>query len=232
MKTLDPNDTNSGWKSLYKIGSICSWLMVVIILGQFVVFMAAPPPLEGTAIDWFALFQQNKFMGLLAFELLMVVYTILSVPLALALFAALGKTDQSLTVTYLALTVVGVVSFIVARPAFEMLFLSEQYAAAATDAQRSMFLAAGETLVAMFHGTAFQVSYFLGSIGGLLISFTMLKGNLFSRPTAYLRIASSLLDFGLFIPTIGLFVSLFSVVCLLIWNILVARKLWMLGKAS
>jgi len=232
MKTLDSNDTNSGWKSLYKIGSVCSALMVVIILSQFVVFMAAPPPLEGTAIDWFALFQQNKFMGLLAFEMLMVVYTILSVPLALALFAALGKTDQSLTVTYLALTVVGVVSFIVARPAFEMLFLSEQYAAAATDAQRSMFLAAGETLVAMFHGTAFQVSYFLGSIGGLLISFVMLKGNLFSRPTAYLRIASSLLDFGLFIPTIGLFVSLFSVVCLLIWSILVARRLWQLSGAS
>lgn len=232
MKTLDSNDTNSGWKSLYKIGSICSALMVLIILSQFVVFVVAPPPLNGTAADWFALFQQNKFMGLLAFELLMVVYTILSVPLALALFVALGKTDQSLTVTYLALTVVGAVSFIVARPAFEMLFLSEQYAAAATDAQRSMFLAAGETLVAMFHGTAFQVSYFLGSIGGLLISFVMLKGNPFSRPTAYLRIASSLLDFGLFIPTIGLFVSLFSVVCLLIWNILVARKLWILGKAS
>ena len=232
MKTLDPNDTNSGWKSLYKIGSICSWLMVVIILGQFVVFIAAPPPLEGTAADWFALFQQNKFMGLLAFELLMVVYTILSVPLAIALSVTHRKTDPSLAAIYMALTLVGVVSFIVARPSFDMLFLSGQYAAATTEAQRSAFLAAGETLVAMFHGMAFQVSYFLGSIGGLLISVVMLKGNLFSRPTAYLRIASSLLDFGLFVPVIGLFVSLFSVVCLLIWNILVARRLWRLGGTS
>ena len=58
----------------------------------------------------------------------------------------------------------------------------------------------------------------------------MLKSHLFSRSTAYFRIASSLLDFGLFIPAIGLFISLFSVVCLLIWNILVARKLWQLGS--
>ncbi len=232
MKTIDPNESKSGWNSLYKIGSLCSWIMVIIILSQFVVFVAAPPPLEGTAADWFALFQQNKFKGLLAFELLMVIYTILSVPLALALFVTLRKVDPSLTAIYMALTLIGVVSFIVARPAFEMLFLSGQYAAAAADAQRSAFLAAGETLVAMFHGTTFQVSYFLGSIGGLLISVVMLKSHLFSRSTAYFRIASSLLDFGLFIPAIGLFVSLFSVVCLLIWNILVARRLWQLGQAS
>jgi hypothetical protein len=232
MKNLDSNDANSGWKSLYKIGSICSWLMVVIILSQFVVFMAAPPPLEGTAADWFALFQQNKLMGLLAFELLMIVYTILSIPLALALSVTLRKTDPSLAAIYMALTLVGVVSFIVARPSFDMLFLSGQYAAATTEAQRSAFLAAGETLVAMFHGTAFQVSYFLGSIGGLLLSVVMLKGNLFSRPTAYLRIASSLLDFGLFVPAIGLFLSLFSVLCLLLWNILVARRLWQLSGTS
>jgi hypothetical protein len=232
MKTLDSNNTNSGWQSLYKIGSVCSALMVIIILSQFVVFMAAPPPLEGTAADWFALFQQNKFMGLLAFELLMVVYTILSIPLALAFFAALRKVDPSLTAIYMALTVIGVVSFIVARPAFEMLFLSGQYSAATTEVERAAFLAAGETLVAMFHGTAFQVSYFLGSIGGFLISVVMLKSNLFSKSTAYMRIASSLLDFGLFVPTIGLFLSLLSVLCLLIWNILVARRLWQLGKVS
>jgi hypothetical protein len=232
MKTFDQSESNSSWNSLYKIGSVCSALMVIIILSQFIVFMVAPPPLEGTATDWFALFQQNQFMGLLAFELLMVIYTILSIPLALAFFAALRRVNPSLTAIYMALTVIGVVSFIVARPAFEMLFLSGQYAAATTDAQRSMFLAAGETLVAMFHGTAFQVSYFLGSIGGLLVSAVMLKSNVFSKSTAYMRIASSLLDFGLFIPTIGLFLSLLSVVCLLIWNILVARRLWQLGKVS
>jgi hypothetical protein len=226
----DIKQNESQWKSLYLIGSVCSLFMVLIILSQFVVFMAAPPPLEGTAADWFALFQQNKIIGLLAFELLMVVYAILSIPLALALFIALRKTDWSLAALYLALTLIGAMCFVAARPGFEMLSLSGQYAAATTEAQKSVFLAAGETLVAVFNGTAFQVSYFLGSINGLILSIAMLKSSLFSKTTAYARIASSALDFGLFIPIIGLFVSLFSVLCLLVWNILVARRLWQFAK--
>jgi len=237
MKTsenkINPNqEMESDWKPLHVIGGICSLLMVAIILGQFIVFLSAPPPLEGTAGDWFALFQQNKFMGLLAFELLMVVYVILSVPLAVALYTALRKTDQSFAFIYLALSLVGAVCFIVARPAFEMLAISQQYAAATTEAQKFIFLAAGETLVAVFHGTAFQVSYILGSINGLILSMIMLRSNVFSKATAYARITSSVLDFGIFVPTIGLYLSLFSVLSLLIWNIIVALRLLKLGRES
>lgn len=237
MKTsenkINPNrEMESDWKTIHMIGGICSLLMVAIILGQFIVFLSAPPPLEGTAGDWFALFQQNKFMGLLAFELLMVVYVILSIPLALALFVALRKTDQSFALIYLALALVGTICFIVARPAFEMLAISQQYVAATTEAQKFMFLAAGETLVAVFHGTAFQVSYILGSVHGLILSMIMLRSNVFSKATAYARIASSVLDFGIFVPTIGFYLSIFSVLCLLIWNILVALRLLKLGREA
>ena len=225
-------EMESDWKPLHVIGGICSLLMVAIILGQFIVFLSGPPPLEGTAGDWFALFQQNKFMGLLAFELLMVVYVILSVPLALALYIALRKTDQSFALIYLALSLVGAICFIVARPAFEMLAISQQYAAATTEAQKSIFLAAGETMVAVFHGTAFQVSYILGSINGLILAMIMLRSNVFSNATAYARITSSVLDFGIFVPAIGLYLSLFSVLSLLIWNILVALRLLKLGRES
>jgi hypothetical protein len=140
----------------------------------------------------------------------------LSVPMALALCVALRRTDQSLAAIYLALSLVGAVSFIVARPAFEMLALSQQYAAATTDTQKVVLLAAGETLVAIFHGTTFQVSYILGSINGLILSMIMLRSNVFSKATAYSRITSSVLGFGIFVPTIGLYLSLFSVLSLLI----------------
>jgi hypothetical protein len=58
----------------------------------------------------------------------------------------------------------------------------------------------------------------------------MLKTNVFSKTTAYLRIASSLFDFGLYIPTIGLFISLFSVFFLLAWDILIAIRLFQLAS--
>jgi hypothetical protein len=224
--------TDSNWNSLHKISSAAALIMVAITLAQFVVFVVAPPPLEGTATDWFALFQKSAFLGLLGFESLLVIYALLSVLVSVALFTVLKSASQSLTTLFLVLSVIGGIAFVVARPALEMLSLSNQYSAATTDAQRATIVAAGEVMVALFHGTAFQVSYILGSITGFLIAAAMLQSGLFSKTTAYLRIGSSVFDFGIFIPGIGLFISLLSVVFLLVFNIMVARRLLQLGREA
>jgi len=223
---------NSKWNGLFKMGGVAALFMVAFTLVQFVVFIIAQPPVDGTAIDWFALFQKSTVLGLLGFEFLLVIYAILSILLSVALYAALKPTSQSLSAIFLVLSVIGGIAFIVARPALEMLSLSNQFTAATTEAQRAAILSAGEVMVAIFHGTAFQVSYFLGSIGGLLISIAMLRSGLFTRTTAYLRIGSSVFDFGLLIPGIGLYISLLSVVFLLVFNVMVALRLFKLGAAN
>ena len=216
-------------KNIYTLGGVAALLMVSIIVLQLIIFMTVPPLLEGTVADWFALFQRSPLVGLLDFELLMIVYTLLSVPLGFALYFALRQTDQPLMGLFLALCIIGVGAFIAARPAFEMLRLSSQYAAATNEAERAIYLASGETLIATFHGTAFYVSYVLGSISGLILSLVMLKRHVFSPASAYVRIASSVFDFGLFIPVIGTFVSILSVLCLLAWDIMIARRLFQLS---
>ncbi len=118
------------------------------------------------------------------------------------------------------------VAFIVARPALEMLFLSERYASATTDAQRAMLLAAGEALWATFHGTAFHVGYNLFSVYFLIVPLVMLKGHAFSRTTAYIGIAASLLNWGLYVPEVGIVLSMLSVFPLAIWNVLIAWRLF------
>ena len=228
----NPEITDSAWKPLYKLGGVSALMMVTIIIIQIIVFIIAPQPLEGTTVDWFNLFQNSKLVGLIDFELLMVVYVLLSIPITISLFILLRQVNQSFTAIYLALSLVGVMCFIAARPAFEMLFLSNGYAVAATDAEKAMFLSAGQSLIATFHGTAFHVSYVLGSITGLVISLVMLRTNIFSKATAYLRIASSVFDFGLYIPMVGIFISIFSVVFLFIWNIMIARRLFQLWRTQ
>jgi hypothetical protein len=59
----------------------------------------------------------------------------------------------------------------------------------------------------------------------------ILRSAIFSKTTGYLRIASSVLDFGIFVPGVGLYIALFSVFCLLGFNILVARRLLQLARA-
>ena len=225
-------NVSSGRSSLYKLSGISALLLVAIVIIQLIVFSIAPPPLEGTAMDWFILFQKNPIIGLIHFEFLMIVYVILCIPIALALYTLLRQVNPSWTAIYLILSLLGVMCFIAARPAFEMLYLSNGYAAAETELQKATFLAAGEAKVATFHGTAFYINYILGSLTGLIISCVMLKTTLFSKATAYVRIASSICDFGLFVPTIGMFIAIFSMLFLVIWNIMIARRLFQLANAS
>jgi hypothetical protein len=161
----------------------------------------------------------------------MTIYVIVSIPVGLALFTLLRPVNPSWMTIYLVLSLLGAMCFIAARPAFEMLFLSNGYAAAKSETERIIFLSAGQALVAAFHGTAFQISYVLGSITGLIISCVMLQSNIFGKAFAYVRIASSICDFGLYIPVIGIYISMLSVLFLFVWNIMIARRLWQLAKA-
>ena len=150
-ETADPR-----WHWLFRIGGAAALFGAAIIPIQLVIFIVWGQP--DTAIGWFAMFQDNKFAGLLAFELLFVVNAAVGIATTLALYVALRRVNESLMAIALVLGLVEAVALIVARPALEMLYLSEQYAAATTDAQRAKFLAAGEAMWATYNGTAFHVS--------------------------------------------------------------------------
>jgi hypothetical protein len=111
-----------------------------------------------------------------------------------------------------------------------MLSLSDQYAAATTDGQRDLLLAAGQAMLAIYNGTAFHVSYVIGAVAFLVIAVVMLRSTEFSKATAYLGIAANVIALGLYVPAIGIYISIFSVLFLFIWYILIARKLLELGR--
>jgi hypothetical protein len=144
MNTSDAGTADSRWHWLYKLGGAAALFGVAIIPVQMIVFVAWGQP--QTALGWFTLFEDNKLGGLLAFELLFVVNAALGIATTLALYIALRRVSESLMAIALALGLLEAVAFIMARPALEMLYLSERYAAATTDAQRAMFLAAGEAM--------------------------------------------------------------------------------------
>jgi len=225
----DPETADSRWNWLYRIGGAAALFGAAIIPIQLIVFIAWGQP--GTAIGWFALFQDNKLAGLLAFELLFVVNAGLGITTTLALYVALRRANESLMAIALVLGLVEAMAVIVARPALEMLYLSEQYAAATTEAQRAMFLAAGEVMWATSHGTVFHVGYNIFSIYLLIVSVVMLRSSIFSNVTAYVGILAAIFNWGLYVPKIGIFLSILGVFPFLaIWNILIARRLFQLGR--
>jgi hypothetical protein len=136
---------------------------------------------------------------------------------------------------------VGVGVYFASNQAFAMLSLSDRYAAATADAQRAMFLAAGEALLAIhnpgdiFQGTGNYVAYFLVLLAGLIISVVMLRSRAFGRATGYVGILANALAmthfaalaFALSLVVIPTPVSApFRVV----WMVLIAVGLLRLGR--
>jgi hypothetical protein len=232
MNASDSVNADPRLKPLYRIGGAAALFSVVIVPIQLIVFIAWGQP--ESALGWFNLFRDNEVAGLLAFEILFVVNAVVGIATALALYAALRQINESLMAIATVLGLIEAVTFIVARPAVEMLYLSNQYAAATTDAQRAMLLAAGQAMLATFHGTAFHVGINLFSAYYLIVPIVMLQSNIFGRVTAYTGIVAAILNWGLYVPgAVGVILFTLSVAPFLaIWLVLVARRLFQLGGSG
>lgn len=226
--TSTAND-DSRWRTLYKIAGVSALIAVALIPLQIIVYAIWGIP--KTAIESFTQFQTNKLIGLLVLELPYIVSNILSVPIYLGFYVALRRENESVMAIATALGLIAIAIVFAARPTFDMLYLSEQYAAATTEAQRAILLAAGEAKLALVYGTAQQVHYVLGSVALLLVSIIMLLSDIFSRATAYVGIVANVLVFGLYVPTIGIYLSIISVFpFLMLWLILIGRRFLQLGS--
>jgi hypothetical protein len=230
LNEADAGNADANWNWLYRIGGAAALLSVVFFPIQIIVFLISPPP--DSVIGWFRLFQDNQLIGLLDLDILLVGDQVLAILIFLALYVALRRVNESFMAIGVALGLVSIVLFIATNPAFAILSLSNQYAAAATEAQRAVFLAAGQAMLTTWQGSAFQASYILGSIATIMISAVMLRSKLFSKATAYLGILANVIALGLYVPMIGVYISVFSVVFLWAWYILIARGLFQLGRAA
>jgi len=220
------------WRELYKIGGSAAMITFVLILIAIISHIVWTPPAwtPGTAIDWFIRFQDNWLLGLLGLDLMIVISLVLGVPLYLALYFALRRASESTMIIATAIAMLGTVLHLTSNTAFEMLSLSQGYAAAATDAQKTMFLAAGEAVLASYYGTAFHVSYILGYIAKIIIGGVMLRSIVFSKATAYMGILAGITGLAFYLPMIGLLFSIASVLLIAIWYVMIARGLFKLGQ--
>lgn len=223
---------DAAWKLLYRVGAAAALLTAVLIPLQVLAFIRWPPPLDGTALDWFQLFASNRLAGLLAMDLLLMADYVLLIPIVLALYVALRRASQALMALGVATFFVAIAAYFASNTAFEMLALSGHYAAATSDAQRATYLAAGEAMIATYQGTAFQVSYVLGSLAGIAISAAMLRRAAFGKVAGWAGIAGNVIGFGLYLPTVGIVLGVLSGPVLWVWYLLIARGLIRLAKGQ
>lgn len=234
---------DTAWRSLYKIGGAAALLVVLTALFEIIItFLPGGYASAETVNDWFALFQNNWFLGLRNLGLLNIIMTALGIPMFFALYAAHRNVYQQYAALAMIISFIGVAVFYATNRAFPMLDLSNQYASATTDAQRAVLSAAGQAMLSIgeSHTPGTFIGFFLSEIAGILISFVMLRGKVFSKLNAYFGILgfSLLLIFEVcssFVPTLSNVVLIFALsggLLSMAWYILIARRLFQLASAS
>ncbi len=235
-----------GWLSLYRLGGTTALFAILVALTDIsFTFLPAGAEQPGTmtAIDWFHLFQSNWFFGLRNLGLLPNILTlILLIPLFLALYAVHRQVDGAYAALALILSLVGAAIYLSNNAAFPMWALSAKYAAATTEAQRTLIAAAGEAILA--RGEDFTpgtfIGFLLGEIAIVLISYVMLRGGIFSKATAYAGILGGLFltvftIWSTFIPVFfeaAMILAMIGGLASIAWYVLTARRLFQLSKAS
>ena len=232
-------NSNDDWKRLYKICGWVAWILLAYsLVTMFIMFVLGTPPT--TAAEIFKMLEENKLVGLLRLDLLTVlVYMPLFYLLFLGFYVALKKTHLVSTAIVMLLGCAGVTLFLATPSVFSWLALSDKFAAATGEAQKTLLLAAGEALLVsdMWHGTGAMIGAILMQVATTLISIAMVSSNAFGKSTAYVGVVTHGLDLArlllsFFFPSVGFGLMAIAGTLYLVWFPLLARDFFRLGRSA
>lgn len=223
--------SDSGWKPFYRVGGSAALATVALVVLQAPILILNPIPT--TIAAHFAQLQSNKLIGLIDLDLVFLVSEVLSLFVLVGIYAALRRSRPVLTATALGLAIGSLMLYLAVNPTFSLLYLSDQYAAATTGADKAAFLAAGNALWANYQGTAFAMAFILGGASTLIMSIVMLRTGIFNRWTAYLGLvvgATMLVPPLPVLGTVAVVVAYASLLPLVAWELLVGVRLFRLAR--
>jgi hypothetical protein len=233
---VDIANLNPSYKNTFWLGGLSSMILIAYSLATMLimVFVGAPPE---TVTECFTMLNENKFLGLLRLDILTVFTMPLYYLLFYSIYLALKKANNEMVTISTILIFAGLTLFLATPSVFSYLQLSDKYAAATSEIQRNQLLAAGEAILVsdMWHGTGAKIGGVLLQTGALLISYAMLKQNIFSRLTAYIGVLTHGLDLahiliGFLLPSVGVILMAIAGPFYLLWFPLVGIRLFKLNK--
>ena len=196
--------TDAKWKPLYRTGALAPLIALLFYLIEFSILILGEP-YPANIGDWYELVQRSKVLALWYLNALDIVSLTLLGIMFLALYVALRRIHPSWTLIALYLALLGAAVFVVPRVLhLSLLPLSDLHAAATTEAQRTLYLAAGEALSQVSSATPQTFGFLLMAAAGMIMSFVVLRsdapGRPFGQAAAYIGIVG-------FVATLANFVS-------------------------
>jgi hypothetical protein len=171
--------------SMYRLGAASGLAAVGFAIGQVAIEIVGVgvvgTPVPSSVEGWFGLVQSNRLLGFTELTGLQIPMFALLVPLFLAVYMAQRSTHLSLALAGTAFALLGIGVYLASNTAFSMLSLSDQWVLAASDAERSMYLAAGQAMLAIYDGPGLDAGVLLVMVATLGLSWSMLGSPTFGR---------------------------------------------------
>ncbi len=219
-----------------RLGGVAALGLLLYVLATIaVIFGLGGQP--ASAREIFDLLHTNRLVGILRLDALTTLVMPLYYLLFLSLYRALRKDQPLAAALSLLLGCVGLTLFLSAPSFFSWLALSDKFAAATDAAQKTLLLAAGESVLAadQWHGSGAFVGGLLLQVATLLISLAMLRSTVFKKSTAWIGMVTHGLDLAHilvlpFLPTLGAIIMSTGGTLYLLWFPLLAGDFFRLGR--
>ncbi len=233
----------SSWRKVYLTGAVFTTMVLIgividVVLGN--IQGGNLTELPGTAIEKFNELNTNLWIGLYSLDLLNLINQVLLIPFYIALFAVHRNVNLPFALLALIIFLLGTTLFVANNSALAMLDMSNKYFATTDESHKALYAAAGELLLNNGSHGSLNVfpGFILPNIAGLIISYVMLKGKIFSRVTSYAGITGSFLMviylvLVTFTPQVKSMATAFAMpggLLLMLWMILATVKLFKLSK--
>jgi len=236
-------NTEKQWKSIYRLGGIAAIIALTGILIDVIIGNITGGNLSAlpqTAIDRFAQFHDNKFLGLYNLDLLNIINQMIMIPVYFALYASHRYVNKSYSLLALIIFLFGSIIMVADNTALPMYELSHKYFATSIESQKAFYAAAGEAMLARgAHGSSgIFLGFFIPNMAGLIMSIVMLKGRVFSKTNSWLGIIGSILIMlylvlVTFVPGVETMATTFAMpggLMLMTWMIMFTIRLFKLSR--
>ena len=229
------NET-SDWNGLFTIAGLSAVILLIYSLATMVLLIAIGGQPE-SAQEGFQMLRENRLIGLLRLDLVTILILPLYYLLYVSFYRALRKFHPGFMLLALILGCAGVTLVLATPSAFAWLVLSDKYAAAASEADKALLLAAGEAVLAsdLWHGSGAILGGLLGQTAMFLTALLMSRSNVFSRATAWVGVVTHGLDLlhiliAFFLPAAGAGLMFVAGPLYLVWFPLLARDFFRLRR--
>jgi hypothetical protein len=221
---------DSSWSGLYRAGGVAGLLAgAIYLVAATLVFTTPTPPLASGA-ETLAFIAAHRPLYILK-QILWLAPSALAMVVFLALYPALERVNKS----YAAIgAILGIAAWALSlawpttgEGAPALVYLSDQYAAATSDTERTAFATAAEVLVAT-EATPAAIGV-LQTISVLVISLVMVRGG-FPKPVAYLGVATGAVGIvsEALISVLGIAYAIYGVL-IMVWFLVIGWQLFRLG---